>query len=129
MSMDGVSLLPQRKTSATLRDPPSSSSNFVGSKASPTASTPRSARPSFAARAISAPGRPNPPSLEDDAYNQRDSVASLKDDPFFRNYQSPQSVSLTRQMSSATYNEMEGSDEELLGSSERQIENFVNLPV
>ncbi|KAG4431249.1 hypothetical protein IFR05_013271 [Cadophora sp. M221] len=45
------------------------------------------------------------PPFEDDlrAYVHRDSVASIKDDPFFRNYQTPNSVSLARELRSATY--------------------------
>ncbi|KAL2073378.1 hypothetical protein VTL71DRAFT_10702 [Oculimacula yallundae] len=45
------------------------------------------------------------PPFEDDllAYAHRDSVASIKDDPFFRNYQSPNSVSLARELRSASY--------------------------
>ncbi|CZT08758.1 related to aimless RasGEF (aleA) [Rhynchosporium graminicola] len=45
------------------------------------------------------------PPLEGDlrAYIHRGSVSSIKDDPFFRNYQSPTSVSLARELRSATY--------------------------
>ncbi|KAK0107315.1 hypothetical protein ONS95_004009 [Cadophora gregata] len=45
------------------------------------------------------------PPFEDDlrAYVHRDSVASIKDDPFFKNYQTPHSVSLGRELRSATY--------------------------
>lgn len=37
------------------------------------------------------------------AYCHRDSVSSIKYDPFFRNYQTPQSVSLAREFRSASY--------------------------
>ncbi|KUJ18233.1 ras GEF [Mollisia scopiformis] len=133
MSMDGVTLLPQRKPSSTLRDPPSSASSFSAKAASPSssASTPRSsARPSFATRTLSAPGNPNALSLEDDAdTQQRDSVTSIRDDPFFRNYFSPHSVSISRELRSATYSQMMDDEETgpLLPAG-RAVENSVNLP-
>ncbi|TVY14827.1 Ras guanine nucleotide exchange factor A [Lachnellula arida] len=36
-------------------------------------------------------------------HDQRDSITSVQDDPFFRNYQSPHSVSLAKELRSATY--------------------------
>ncbi|TVY49626.1 Ras guanine nucleotide exchange factor A [Lachnellula occidentalis] len=36
-------------------------------------------------------------------HEQRDSITSVQDDPFFRNYQSPHSVSLAKELRSATY--------------------------
>ncbi|KAH8818259.1 ras guanine nucleotide exchange factor domain-containing protein [Hyaloscypha sp. PMI_1271] len=79
-------------------------------------SAPRSTRPSLASRTSSAPllpaikvKTPNLLSGEDegglDQYSIRDSVASIKDDPFFRNYQTPNSISLARELRSATYSE------------------------
>lgn len=37
------------------------------------------------------------------SYSYRDSVTSIKDDPFFRNYQTPQSISLARELRSASH--------------------------
>jgi hypothetical protein len=115
------------------------------SKASPatTSSTPRSARPNLTARTSSAPLVPlaKDPKLsiaddEFDEYNHRDSVASLKDDPFFRNYQSPDSVSIARELRSAAYSERlrdegEGIPEEPPPRSARRpsVDDSVNLPV
>lgn len=45
------------------------------------------------------------------ARSYRDSIASIKDDPFFRNYQSPHSVSLARELRSATYSERAHDDD------------------
>lgn len=80
MSMDGPQI--PRRISST-RDHPATTS-YVSARASPT---------TFTSQA-----------WEDDA-NQRDSVASLKDDPFFRNYQTPHSVSLSRELRSARMEE------------------------
>ncbi|KAL3417775.1 RasGEF domain-containing protein [Phlyctema vagabunda] len=86
-----------------------------------THSTPRSAHPALVTRTLSAPqrsARPPPPVtdiVEEDAqpYTDRDSIASIKDDPFFRNYQSPDTVLLTRELRSATYlDALHGADEE-----------------
>lgn len=146
--MDGVGLLPARTKSKRTRSSHASrdSHRERASKASPTptSSTPRTSRPSFTARTSSAPLVPvtGPPKLlvdEDDfdAYSHRDSVASIKDDPFFRNYQSPQSVSLARELRSATYTQAasrdEGAPEEPIPSSTQRpsadTSNSVNLPV
>lgn len=43
------------------------------------------------------------PHVRLDEYSPRDSVSSIKDDPFFRNYQSPHSVSLGRELTSASH--------------------------
>jgi len=117
------------------------------SKALPatTSSTPRSARPNLTARTSSAPLVPlaKDPKLsiaddEFDEYHHRDSVASLKDDPFFRNYQSPDSVSIARELRSAAYSERlrdegeeEGIPEEPPPWSARRlsVDDSVNLPV
>ena len=72
-----------------------------------------------------------------DAYSHRDSVTSIKDDPFFRNYQSPHSVSLARELRSATYSLQdlrdEDAEEEPPPRSTRRpsadTSNSVNLPV
>jgi hypothetical protein len=72
--------------------------------------------------------------FEDDAadYNIRDSVTSIKDDdPFFRNYQTPQSVGITRELSSAKYSSYnEGfMDESASRSARSNMDTPVNLPV
>jgi hypothetical protein len=116
VAMEEVGLLPHRTKSKRTRSSNSSRDPNRGdrpTKASPTASnsTPRStARPSLTNRTNSAPLVPattdsNLLSVEDDfdAYSHRESVVSIKDDPFFRNYQSPHSVSLSRELRSATY--------------------------
>lgn len=47
---------------------------------------------------------------EEEAYSFRDSVTSIKDDPFFRNYQNPQSVSLAQELRSVGYRSVARSD-------------------
>jgi hypothetical protein len=72
-----------------------------------------------------------------DAYSHRDSIASIKDDPFFKNYQSPHLVSLARELRSATYSQQHLHDEDLPEeppprSTRRppaDTSNSVNLPV
>jgi hypothetical protein len=61
-------------------------------------------------------------------------VASIKDDPFFRNYQTPNSVSLARELRSATYSERmrdgKSPHEPSPPSPNRTaLDNSVNLPV
>lgn len=73
------------------------------------------------------------PSLQPRSY--RNSVASIKDDPFFRNYQSPHSVSLARELRSATYSERLHNDDDVFEDPPRRsnkrpsVENSVNVPV
>jgi hypothetical protein len=108
-------------------------------------STPRAARSNPTSRTSSAPLLPaikiknsNLLSGEDDVdadlYSIRDSVASIKDDPFFRNYQSPNSVSLTRELRTATNSERlrdgRPPNEPPPRSPKRaSVDNSVNLPV
>lgn len=147
--MDQVGLLPSRTKSKRTRSSNSSRDPHHGertSKASPTStsSTPRTSRPSLAHRTSSAPlvpvtGHPKLLAADDDldAYSHRDSVASIKDDPFFRNYQSPHSVSLARELRSATYSQQRLRDEDVPEeppprSTRRPSadnSNSVNLPV
>jgi hypothetical protein len=108
--------LPARSRSKRIRSAHPSSDPFRGhlattaSPSSPT-TTPRAARPGLAARANSAPlvpllsKDPEPLDAEPplDVYVQRGSVTSIKDDPFFRNYQSPHGASLARELTSATH--------------------------
>jgi hypothetical protein len=61
-----------------------------------------SSRPGPNPRANSSPTLPFSKAHDLHAYN-RESVASVADDPFFRNYQTPQSVSLARELRSASY--------------------------
>jgi hypothetical protein len=114
---------------------------------SPTSSTstPRTARPSLSSRTSSAPlltatKVKTPDLLSDegdvdvDLYSIRDSVTSIKDDPFFRNYQTPNSVYLARELRSATYSERvrDGkSPHEPPPQSPNtlSVDNSVNLPV
>jgi hypothetical protein len=109
--------------------------------------TPRtSVRPSLISRTSTATLVPQPteqPLLvvdEDlDAYSHRDSVASsitsIKDDPFFRNYQSPQSISLARELRSAAHSERmreaNAIPDDLPPRSTKRpsVDNSVNLPV
>ena len=70
-------------------------------------------------------------------YRSRDSVASIKDDPFFRNYQTPHSVSLGRELMAATYEREEDEDAELVSPlspppravKKPSVDEGVNLPV
>jgi hypothetical protein len=146
--MDQVGLLPSRTKSKRTRSSNSSRDPHGerASKASPTStsSIPRTSRPSLANRTSSAPlvpltGHPKLLAVDDDfdAYSHRDSVASIKDDPFFRNYQSPHSVSLARELRSATYSQQRLRDEDVPEeppprSTRRPSadnSNSVNLPV
>lgn len=69
-----------------------------------------------------------------DSHSHRGSIASIKDDPFFRNYQSPQSISLAKELRSATHLERmrEGSiapNDISSGSTEKPLlDNSVILP-
>jgi hypothetical protein len=93
-------------------DPPHSDRN---SKAATTSSgmggsSTHSSGPDPSQRTNSAPSLPlSKVQLSTEANNKfhsssyRDSVTSIKDDPFFRNYQSPQSVSLAKELRSASY--------------------------
>ena len=70
------------------------------------------------------------------AYHPRDSVASIKDDPFFRHYQTPQSVSQGRELMAATY-EHSDEDAELVSPlsprprsmKKPPVDEGVNIPV
>lgn len=125
--MDEVKLLPQPPTRATSKRARSSLStrerdgyksrkdqNTRASSAS-AGSSPQSTKPSLN-RISSAPPLPILPtdkdaklltidddsSLDNGDYENRDSVASIKDDPFFWNYQSPNSVNLARELRSVS---------------------------
>lgn len=105
-----------------------------------TSPIPRSSRPGAVSRTISAPLVPlskessniTPGEDDFDAYGLRESVASIRDDPFFRNYQSPNSVSLTRELKSATYADRM-SEEEIQppprSSKRPSVDHSVQLPV
>ena len=146
--MDEVGLLPARtkskrtRSTNSSRDTQNRSDRDRTNRSSPTSSssTPRGSRPSLVSRS-SAPLVPSFREakhfvVEDDsdAYSHRDSVASIKDDPFFRNYQSPHSVSLARELRSATYSQHlrdEGVPTEPPPRSSKRpsVDNSVNLPV
>jgi hypothetical protein len=120
----------------------------------------RAARPSVTSRTSSAPSIPqsrddasqldddNRPHDEDEDdhdpgraarpdYRSRDSVASIKDDPFFRHYQTPQSMSMGRELMSATYEHEEDEEAELVSplsppprsTKKPAVDESVNLPV
>lgn len=101
--MDDVGGHPVRSKSKRTRT--SSSSKESSRKDQP--SKPNSRSSLAASRTASAPliplSKDNHIPLDDESFNHRDSVASIKDDPFFRNYQSPNSVSLARELRTATY--------------------------
>ena len=40
-----------------------------------------------------------------EGHAHRDSITSIRDDPFFKNYQTPQAISLARELRAATYTE------------------------
>jgi hypothetical protein len=110
------------------RSPKSSTSN----------STPRSPRPGASPRTASAPLLPllkdtNPQTADDDLYKHRGSVVSILDDPFFKHYDSPQSVNLSKEMRSATQRPRQGEEDSELPSprsaSKMVGDNSVNLPV
>ncbi|KAH8590271.1 ras guanine nucleotide exchange factor domain-containing protein [Bisporella sp. PMI_857] len=141
--MDEVSLLPsyaqsKRRRSSSSRD---KHHREQGSKTSP--SSPRSSsRPSLSSRTSSAPlvplskELPKLTTIEDEfnTFNFRDSVSSIKDDPFFRNYQTPQSVSLARELRVAAYNTDNSRDGTLpklsppRSDKKNATSNSVNLP-
>jgi hypothetical protein len=158
MDSHEVGVLPQRTKSKRTRSSNSSRDPNRGERersanVSPTISnsTPRStARPSLASRTSSEPllpaikvknpnlNHPNLLSGEDDVdadlYSIRDSVASIKDDPFFRNYQSPSSVSLARELRSATYSGrlrdgIPPNEPPPRSPHRPSVDNSVNLPV
>jgi hypothetical protein len=102
------------KSSNPLRtsDPPRGDRTSKASSASSGtgSSAPHSSRPGLNSRTNSAPSLPpSKAQLPTESNNNlhsssyRDSVTSIKDDPFFRNYQTPQSVSLAKELRSATY--------------------------
>ena len=68
-------------------------------------------------------------------YRPRNSIASIKDDPFFRHYQTPHSVLLGRELMAATYEHQEDEDAELVSPlsprpvKKPAVDEGVNLPV
>lgn len=110
-------------------------------KKSPSSTPPRiTTRPSLASRTASAPLVPSRLDhkleilgFESNGHNHRDSIASIKDDPFFRNYQSPQSVSLARELRSATHTEKLRDEGSLQDPSSKtggvMMNDTVNIPV
>lgn len=129
--MDEVGLLPQRSRSKRILKKGSTTKTTISS------ATPRTTtdRPSLVSRS-SAPLLPSfleseSPAFERD-WSQRDSIASLKDDPFFRNYQSPSSVNLAKELRSANYSahtpKAQASNESLSQSSQRLAVNTGVVP-
>jgi hypothetical protein len=146
---DETSILPTRSQSKQ-----SHSSTSSRTSSNPSAASVARSRPALATRNNSAPSVPlsstntntttttirDPKVVDADdlpnlhSHSHRDSVASIKDDPFFRNYQSPHSVSLNREMMAASYEEDDDDDDDeddsplepLSRSSKR---DSVNLPV
>lgn len=113
------------------------------SATSPKALRSQASRPSLTTRTSSAPLVPQSESKrsstsgrkkEADIHVQRDSVASIKDDPFFKHYQTPHSVSLARELKSAIHEETQGDEERSTSSPSRPgrkhaSDGFVNMPV
>jgi hypothetical protein len=107
-------------------------------KSSTSNSSPRSPRPGPSPRIASAPLLPllkdtKPQTTDDDLYKHRGSVVSILDDPFFKNYQSPQSVNLSQEMKSATQQPRRGEEVSEVPSprsaTKVAVDNSVNLPV
>jgi hypothetical protein len=94
-------------TSTRNSDTPRSSSNAATASLEP--STLHSARPALNSRTSSAPIVPLNSGVS--TYSQRDSVTSIKDDPFFRNYQNPQSVLLANELRTASYTSQSHDDD------------------
>jgi hypothetical protein len=101
-------------------------------------SSPRSPRPGASPRTASAPLVPLSKDValhtaNDDLYKHRDSVISIHDDPFFNHYQSPQSVTLSTEMKSATQWPRHGEEVPEVPSprsaTRTTVDNSVNLPV
>lgn len=135
----------QKKPSTSSSSTPRSTATTTTFKSTPrgtsaSASTSTSTRPSLTTRTASAP---LVPTLRDPKYQvigfdpddetQRNSITSIKDDPFFRNYQTPQSVSLARELRTATYTESLR-DEDILSETLRSankpsMEDSMKLPV
>ncbi|KAG9229601.1 ras guanine nucleotide exchange factor domain-containing protein [Amylocarpus encephaloides] len=146
--MDGVGLLLRNKSTRAWpsnssrgshrgdRSPKTSKTSKTPKISKTSNATPRSARPPISPRTASAPlvpmSRETAFSKSNDLYRHRDSVASVHDDPFFKHYQSPQSVSLSKEMRSASYMDRQ----EELGSDgvhsragkNAAVDNSVNLP-
>ncbi|KAA8565313.1 hypothetical protein EYC84_011035 [Monilinia fructicola] len=90
-------------------------------------------RPGLGSRTASAPFVP----LRSGTASAHEAIeilfASIKDDPFFRNYQSPNSVSLARELRSATYSDRSHDDDVFKDPPPRSnkslsVENSVNVP-
>ena len=138
-------VLPHRQKSKRGRSSTPARDSNTSAKSPTLSNTPRTARPSLSTRTSSAPLLPaikvkTPNLISDEAnvgvdlFSVRDSVASIKDDPFFRNYQTPNSVSLSRELRSATHSERlrDGKfshDPPPLSPNTPLVDNSVNLPV
>jgi hypothetical protein len=105
-------------------DPPRSDRNSKASTASSGtgSSSTQSSRLGPSQRTNSTPSLPlSKAQLSTESNNKphsssyRDSVTSIKDDPFFRNYQTPQSVSLAKELRSASYSS-NGRDDDSIDS-------------
>ena len=133
--MEDVGQLPERTRSKRERTSRASrGGRTIKPPSTVSSATPRtSLRPSLVSRS-SAPlplaRITEQPPFEDNlrAYVHRDSVASIKDDPFFKNYQTPHSVSLARELRSATYANAAPSTAPLGLSIETAVKDNVNLP-
>lgn len=148
-----VEAFPRRTQSKSIRSSAPSKDPYRGerhTKASPTTITTTittpgsSAHPGLASRTDSPPLVPalrdlKLDSLEGifDVYNHhevRGSVTSIKDDPFFRNYQSPHSVSLARELRSVTHSESSRDEQVPKDAPSRStrrpsVDDTMNLPV
>ena len=122
---------------------PSNSSRDVSrgnnSPKSPTANSPRSPRPEPSPRTASAPLVPSsrdvaPQITDEDLQNYRGSIVSIQDDPFFRHYQTPQSVTLSKEMRSAAVQRSRHEEEDTdlpspHSGTRNAVDTSVNLPV
>ena len=148
--MDEVNLIPARSKSKSKSRPSSSRTSSSREErqrknsmksSPPSPSIPRSPRLNLGGnRTASAPFVPlsRDPNYkivgaEIGVYSHRDSVNSVSSDPFFRNYSSPHSVSLVRELRSAAYSVERSRDAELplppLPGKDSAMDSSVNLPV
>lgn len=145
MDVPILRVAPQRTKSKrslkSSKEPRGGDNSIPASPSTPNTNPRTSVRPGLATRISSAPLLPRTSehtlSVDEDldVYSPRDSIASIKDDPFFRNYQSPQSISLARELRSATNSERmreeraAPNDPPPRSAKRPSVDNSVNLPV
>lgn len=128
----------KRSRSSTAKENPRERSRKSSSSSSPNQSSnsaaSRKTRPSLTSRTASAPHVPSTKTpkveiigLNLDGHQPRDSIASIREDPFFKNYQTPHSVSLAKELRSATYTERLRDEGTL--HAHAKMDESTNLPV